>query len=219
MLLSAFFRVSNLPWASKRRGPSCRSAYGDSYVGQGSLLEIARGWQSNNNAEVGMVMCFCRTVCPVIALSVMLLLLSPRAIAFSEHLDFSPPQPIVGQPVLAVLSGELTCTTHINPPVITRAGNQINLSSTLFFSPLPCPTVLLPYTRTANLGLLPAGTYVVTWSVNPSVNSVTPQTRTLIVTNPSPIPASSTASLALAAASILAIGMASLRVARGKQQA
>ena len=216
VLLSAFFRVSILRWASDRRGPPCRSAYGDSHVGQGSLLEIARGWQSNNNAEEGMVMCFCRTVCPVIALSVMLLLLSPRAIAFSEHLDFSPPQPIAGQPVLAVLSGELTCTS-INPPVITRVGNQINLTSPLIFSFDVCPALPHPYTTTANLGLLPPGTYVVTWSVNPSVNFVTPQTRTLIVTNPSPIPASSTASLALAAASILAIGMASLRAARGKQ--
>ena len=170
-----------------------------------------------------MVMYFCRTACPVIALSVILLLLSPRAIAFSERLDFSPPQPIAGQPVLAVLSGELTCE-YINPPVITRVGNQINLTSILIspFDVLPhpvCASVLQPYTVTANLGLLAAGTYVVTWSVNPSVNSVTPQTRTLIVTNPSPIPASSTASLALAAASILAIAMASLRAARGKQQA
>lgn len=164
-------------------------------------------------------MYFCRTVCPVIALSVMLLLLSPRAIAGSEHLDFSPLQPIAGQPVLAVLSGVLTACTFVTPPVITRVGNQINLTSTLI-SPSPpvvCPAVLGPYTVTANLGLLPAGTYVVTWSVNPSANSVTPQTRTLIITNPSPIPASSTASLALAAASILAIGMASLRAARGKQ--
>ena len=208
-----------LRWASDRRGPPCQSAYSDSYVGQGSLLEIARGWQSINNAEEGMVLCFCRTVCPVIALSVMLLLLSPRAIAGSEHLDFSPLQPIAGQPVLAVLSGVLTACTSVNPPLITRVGNQITLTSTLFSATLLCPAVMVPYTTTANLGLLPAGTYVVTWSVNPPVNSFTPQTRTLIVTNPSPIPASSTASLALAAASILAIGMASLRAARGQQQA
>lgn len=88
--LSAFFRVPILRWASDRRGPPCRSAYGDSHVGQGSLLKIARRCQSNNNAEEGMVMCFCRTVCPVIALSVMLLLLSPRAIAFSETSTFLP---------------------------------------------------------------------------------------------------------------------------------
>lgn len=220
---SAFFRVSILRWASDRRGPPCRSAYCDSHMGQGSLLKIARGGQSNNNAKEGIVMCLCRTVCPVIALSVMLLLLSPMAMAFSVHLDFSPPQPIAGQPVLAVLSGELTCT-FINPPVITRVGNQINLTSTLNLPlgdpPIAvCPAGLQPYTVTANLGLLPAGTYIVTWNVNPSVNFVTPQTRTLIVTNPSPIPASSTASLALAAASILAIAMTSLRAARRKQQA
>lgn len=218
--LSTFFRMSVLRWASDRHGPPCRSAYGDSHVGQGSLLEIARGWQSNNNAEEGMVMYFCRTACPVIALSVMLLLLSPRAIAFSEHLDFSPPQPIAGQPVLAVLSGQSGSSCRsINPPVIMRVGNQIDLTSTPFVSTLLCLPVVSPYTETANLGLLPAGTYVVTWSVNPSNNSFTPQTRTLIVTNPSAIPASSTVSLALAAAFILAIAMASLRAARGKQQA
>jgi hypothetical protein len=182
------------------------------------LLKIARGWQSHNNTETSMVMYFCQTACPVIALSLMLLLLSPTAIASSENLNFSPPQPIADQPVLAVLSGELTCTS-IGPPVITRVGNQINLISPLIFVFGVCTAVLHPYTTTANLGLLPPGTYVVTWSVNPSVNFVTPQTRTLIVTNPSPIPASSTASLALAVASILAIGMASLRAARGKQQA
>ncbi len=165
---------------------------------------------------------FCRTACPVIALSLMLLLLSPRAIAYYESLDFSPPQPIAGQPVLAVLSGKLTCTS-ITPPVITRIGNQINLTSTFPPSPLELPTtvclaVLEPYTKTANLGLLPVGTYVVTWNVvNSSNNPVISQTRTLIVTNPSPIPASSTASLALAAASILAIGMAFLRAARRKR--
>ncbi|WP_239255464.1 hypothetical protein [Candidatus Nitrotoga sp. M5] len=211
--LSTFFRVSVLRWASDRRGPPCRSAYGDSHVGQGSLLEISRGWQLNNNAEEGMVMCFCRTVCTVIALSVMLLLLSPRAIASSEHLDISPSQPIAGQPVLAVLSGVSGSNCRfINPPVITRVGNQIDLTSTPFISTLGCLTVLSPYTETANLGLLPAGTYVVTWS-----GPFTPQTRTLIVTNPSPIPASSTVSLALAAAFILAIAMASLHAARGKQ--
>lgn len=160
---------------------------------------------------------FCRTACPVIALSLMLLLLSPKAIASSENLDFSPPQPIAGQPVLAVLSGEHTCTS-VGPPVITRVGNQINLISPLIFSFGVCTAVLRPYTVTANLGLLPADTYVVTWSVvDPSNNPVISQTRTLIVTNPSPIPASSTASLALAAASILAIGMAFLRAARHKR--
>ena len=218
--LSAFFRVSVLRWGSDRRGPPCRSAYGDSHVGQHSLLEIARGWQSHNNTEASMVMYFCRTACPVIALSLMLLLLSPTAIAYSENLNFSPQQPIAGQPALAVLSGiSGSSCPLINPPVITRVGNQIDLTSTPLFSTLGCLAVLSPYTMTANLGLLPAGTYVVTWSVNPSVNAFTPQTRTLIVTNPSPIPASSTASLALAAASILAIGMASLRAASGKQQA
>ena len=169
-----------------------------------------------------MIMHFYRTASPVIVLSVMLLLLSPRAIASSEHLDFSPSQPIAGQPVIAVLSGiSGSSCRFINPPVITRVGNQIDLTSTPFVSSssLSCLTVLSPYTATANLGLLPAGTYVVTWSVNPSINSFTPQTRTLIVTNPSPIPASSTASLALAAVSILAIAMASLRAARGKKQA
>lgn len=183
------------------------------------LLKIARGWQSHNNTEASMVMYFCRTACPVIALSLMLLLLSPTAIAYSENLNFSPQQPIAGQPTLAVLSGiSGSSCPLINPPVITRVGNQIDLTSTPF-STLGCLAVLSPYTMTANLGLLPAGTYVVTWSVNPSVNAFTPQTRTLIVTNPSPIPASSTASLALAAASILAIGMASLRAASGKKQA
>lgn len=222
VFLWAFFRMSILHWASDRRGPPYRSEYGDSHVEQGSMLKIAHGWQLNNNAEEGMVMYFCRTACPVIALSVMLLLLSSRAIAYSEHLDFSPPQPIAGQPVLAVLSGiSGSSCPLINPPVITRVGNQIDLTSTPFVSSssLSCLTVLSPYTATANLGLLPAGTYVVTWSVNPSVNAFTPQTRPLIVTNPSPIPASSTASLALAAASILAIGMAFLRTARGKKQA
>lgn len=219
VFLWAFFRMSILHWASDRRGPPYRSEYGDSHVEQGSMLKIAHGRQLNNNAEEGMVMYFCRTTCPVIALSVMLLLLSSRAIASSEHLDFSPPQPIAGQPVLAVLSGiSGSSCPLINPPVITRVGNQIDLTSTPFVPTLSlsCLSVLSPYTATANLGLIPAGTYVVTWSGNP-VNAFTPQTRTLIVTNPSPIPASSTASLALAAASILAIGMASLRTASNRR--
>jgi hypothetical protein len=149
----------------------------------------------------------------VISLAIALLGLSSNALAALEQLSFVPQNPTSADVVQAVLTGQANCY-FVFVPTVSRSGSLVVLSSSVN-APSPggggCGGAVTPYTQSVQLGVLPSGTYTVTWHFTPAV--VAPITQQLVVTNAAPIPGLSRIGLGVLASllALFAIGFLRLR--------